>query len=216
MKPEEEEQRTRRLAIIGGAIATVLLLGVILWAAREFSGEPEKPARSVQVVQVMRPPPPPPPEETPPPPPPEKVEEPLPQDEPEPTPSDEPAPSEQLGLDADGTAGGDGFGLAARKGGRDITGSGGAIFAWYTTRLKDNIVERLGDDPKIRAKKFSLQVRVWIDADGRVRDVRLANTTGDQALDSAIESALSGLPKMTEPPPVEMPQPISLRIVSRS
>jgi periplasmic protein TonB len=216
MQPEEEEQRTRRLAIIGGVIATVLLLGVILWVAREFSGEPEKPARTVQVVQVVRPPPPPPPEETPPPPPPEKVEEPLPQDEPEPAPSDEPAPSEQLGLDAEGTAGGDGFGLAARKGGRDITGGGGAIFAWYTTRLKDNIVERLSDDPNIRAKKFSLQVRVWIDADGRVRDVRLANTTGDRTLDGAIESALSGLPKMTEPPPVEMPQPISLRIVSRS
>ena len=37
------------------------------------------------------------------------------QNEPEPTPSDDTAPSPQLGLDAEGTAGGDSFGLAARK-----------------------------------------------------------------------------------------------------
>lgn len=216
MNPEQEEQRTRRLAIIGGVIATVLLLGVILWVAREFSGEPEKPARTVQVVQVVRPPPPPPPPEETPPPPPEKVEEPLPQDEPEPTPSDEPAPSQQLGLDADGAAGADGFGLAARKGGRDITGSGGAVFAWYTTLLRDRVLDALSDASGARSKRYSVVVNVWIAPDGTVSNAKLASSTGDRDLDTAIVGALGSLGRLREGPPVEMPQPVTLRVVSRT
>jgi protein TonB len=217
MEPDEQkEQRARRLTIIGGAVAAVLLVAAIAWVATRFGGQDAKPERKVQTVQVVRPPPPPPEEKPPPPPPPDKIDEPLPQDEPEPAPADEPAPAQQLGLDADGTAGSDGFGLAARKGGRDITGSGGAVFAWYTTRLRDKVVERLTDADQLRARKYSIAVRVWIESDGRIREVRLASSTGDAGLDSAIESALESLPRMAEPPPVEMPQPISLRIVSRS
>src|SRR5882762_6880328 len=75
------------------------------------------------------------------PPPPDKVEEPLPQDEPPPSPDNTPAPTPQLGLDAEGSAGGDSFGLAARQGGSDITGTGGAVFAWYTGKLKTAIAD---------------------------------------------------------------------------
>ena len=203
--------------IVGSVVSVLLVVGLVWFIYTTVTTKEDKPQREVQVVQIVRPPPPPPQEQPPPPPPPEEqIDEPLPQDEPEPVPSDEPAPSEQLGLDADGAAGSDGFGLAARRGGRDITGSGGAIFAWYTTRLRDKVVERLTDDEKIRTKKFSISVRVWIDPDGSVRDVRLASTTGNRELDSAIETALAALPRMGEAPPIEMPQPISLRIVSRS
>jgi protein TonB len=166
-------------------------------------------------VQLIRPPPPPPPPELPPPPP-EKVDEPLPKDTPEPKPDDQAPPDEPMGLDAQGTAGEDAFGLAARRGGSDLVGgSGNAAFAWYTNRLKDAVVEKLSSDSKIGSKKFSLSVRVWIEADGRIRQVKLVTTTGDHQLDQRIESALSSLSRLSDAPPLEMPQPVSLKIVSR-
>jgi protein TonB len=66
------------------------------------------------------------------------------------------------------------------------------------------------------AKKFSLTVQVWIAADGRIKQVKLASTTGNHELDERIESALSSLTRLSEAPPLEMPQPISLKIVSRT
>jgi len=169
----------------------------------------------VEQVTLIRPPPP--PDETPPPPPPpEKVEEPLPQDEPQPTPDDTPAPTPQLGLDAEGTAGGDSFGLAARAGGADITGTGGAVFAWYTGKLKNEVSDRLSSDEKLRGKKYIVAVRIWIEADGRIKEVRVTGGTGNREIDSAIQADLAALGRMSEAPPLEMPQPISLQIVSRT
>jgi periplasmic protein TonB len=211
---DRRQKLLRRLPIIVGGVAMVLMVaGFVFVVYRYATNKDVKAERKVQVVQLIRPPPPP-PDQPPPPPPPEKVDEALPQDEPEPSPSDAPAPSEQLGLDTEGGAGGDAFGLAARKGGHDLTGGGGAIFAWYTTRLKDVVAEKLADDSRIRSKRFSVAVKVWIEADGRVREARLASSTGNHELDSAIETALGKLPRMSEPPPIEMPQPISLKIVS--
>lgn len=202
-------------AIAGALLMLAVLAALVLSIHRYVSHKDEKAARKVQIVQVIRPPPPPPQEDRPPPPP-EKTDTPVPKDEPEPSPDEAPAPTEQLGLDAEGSAGGDAFGLLGRKGGRDIAGSGGAIFAWYTGRLKDQVLERLSDDARIRSRKFSVAVKVWIEPDGRIREARLASSTGSRDLDGAIEAALGHLSRISEPPPVEMPQPVSLRIVSRS
>src|SRR5689334_3282657 len=112
------------------ALVTVLaVVGVGLFFLIRHFVKQEAPAtkKVVQEIRVIRPPPPPP--ETPPPPPPppeEKVDLKEPEPEPDPTPTNEPPPGEQLGLDADGSAGSDGFGLAARKGGRDLLASGGS------------------------------------------------------------------------------------------
>jgi protein TonB len=206
--------RRRGPVILGGVIAVLLIAGFVWFVQTMMAGKSKKPERQVQVVQIIKPPPPPP--DQPPPPPPEKTEEPLPKDEPEPAPADEPAPQEQLGLDAEGAAGGDAFGLAARKGGSDLVGgSGGAMFAWYTNRLKEAVVEKLSGDTKIGSKKFSVSVRVWIEPDGRVKEVKLVSTTGDRELDKRIEASLSSLTRMSDAPPLEMPQPVSLKIVSR-
>jgi protein TonB len=144
------------------------------------------------------------------------VEELLPQDEPPPAPDNAPAPSPQLGLDTEGTAGGDSFGLAARQGGSDITGTGGAIFAWYTGKLKTEVSDRLSSDDKLRGKKYNVGVRIWIEADGRIKDVRVISGTGNREIDNAIAADLAALGRLSESPPLEMPQPISLQIVSRS
>jgi protein TonB len=206
-----------RAPLIGGLILVLTLVSGLVWFIRGFMVDKDKkPARMVQNITVIRPPPPPPPEEKPPPPPPEKVEEQLPQKEPEPSPDNAPTPQQQLGLDADGAAGDDGFGLAARKGGSDLVGSGGAAFAWYTGKLKDEVTDRLSSDAKLRGKKYVVGVRIWLATDGRIKDVKMTSGTGNHDLDNAIASDLASLGRLSESPPLEMPQPITLQIVSRS
>jgi len=210
-------KKRRYATMIGGTTAGVLLIAGFIWFVHTMMhAKTNKQQREVQVVQIIRPPPPPP--DQPPPPPPERTEEPLPKDEPEPAPKDdEPPPDQPLGIDAQGTAGGDAFGLAARSGGSDlIGGTGSAAFAWYTNRLKEAVMERLSADSAIQSTRFSVSVRVWIESDGRIKDLKLVSTTGSRELDQKIESALSSLTRLSQAPPLEMPQPISLKIVSHS
>lgn len=203
---------------VAPAIAGVVALAGLAAFVHYMSSQPKESKtkrETPQIVQIVRPPPPPPEEPPPPPPPPEeKIEEPLPQDTPDPEPADE-SPAEQLGLDADGVAGSDGFGLAARRGGSDITGTGGAAFAWYTSMLKDTILERLGEDERVRKGNYRVTVRVWLAEDGRVERAQLADSTGNPEVDAAIEQSLGRLGRLREGPPIEMPQPVTLRIVSR-
>jgi protein TonB len=214
---ESDNSSLKKGPLIGGLLVVVVLICAMVWFIRGFmANKDKKPERAVQNITVIRPPPPPPPPETPPPPPPEKVQEPIPQNEPQPTPDNTPAPpQQQLGLDAEGTAGDDGFGLAARKGGSDIVGSGGAAFAWYTGKLKDEVTDRLSTDTKLRGKKYTVGVRIWLEADGRIKDVKMTSGSGNHDLDSAISSDIAALGRLSASPPLEMPQPISLQIVSR-
>ena len=205
------------VSILVSLAGVLLFLGGMVWLVHLFmSHKSQSPPRTVQNITVIRPPPPP-PEQPPPPPPREKLQEPLPQNEPQPTPDNSPAPpQQQLGLDTEGAAGDDGFGLAARKGGSDLVGSGGAAFAWYTGKLKEEVTDRLSNDTKLRGKKYSVGVRIWLEADGRIRDVKMTSGTGSRDIDSAISADIVSLGRLSASPPLEMPQPISLQIVSRS
>lgn len=212
---EPKKSLARYAPLLGGAVVVLAFTALLIWAVRNLmQDKPEQPKRQVaQVVKLIRPPPPPP--EPPPPPPEEKIEEQLPQEAPEEAPPDEAAPAEQLGIDAEGVAGADGFGLAARKGGRDLLGSGAAVFAWYTTMLKDSILNVLSEDERIRRGSYQVTVRVWLTHEGMVERIKLASTSGNRELDSAIEQALGKMSRVREAPPIEMPQPVTLRIVSR-
>ena len=209
------KRKSKRLPIVMGAVVLLLVTAAVGFIRGIVTNKENKPPHVVEQVTLIRPPPPP-EEPPPPPPPPEKVEEPLPQDEPPPAPDNTPAPAPQLGLDATGTAGGDSFGLAARPGGSEITGTGGAVFAWYTGKLKNEVSDRLSSDNKLRGKKYTVGVKIWIEADGRIKDVRIINGTGNHEIDTAIAADLVAMGRMTETPPLEMPQPVSLQIVSRS
>jgi protein TonB len=211
---DKRTQRRLYFRLAGGVVAVLLIFGFASFVRTMMLSKTNKPNRQVQMVQMIRLPPPPPPPDQPPPPPPEKTEEQLPKDQPEPAPNDEPPPAGQLGLDADGSAGGDAFGLAARRGGSDLVGGNGtAIFAWYTNRLKDAVLDKL--TAASCGKGFSASARFWIEPDGRIKDVKLATTTGNQKTDKCIQVALSSLSRLSDAPPLEMPQPVSLKIVSR-
>ena len=204
------DKRTVRRTVsrlTGAAFGVLLILGFV-WFVRTMMGtKSNKPWRQVQVVQVIRPPPPPP----------EKTEQPLPKDEPEPVPDNEPAPADQpLGIDAEGTAGGDAFGLAARSGGSDLVGgSGSAPFAWYTNRIADAVRDRLSGLACAKGAKGSLSVHVVVDMEGKLKQVQLATSTGNDKVDQCIATGLTSMPPMNDRPPPGMPEQVTIKVVSR-
>lgn len=189
--------------------------GAVAFVRSFLNSTPAPKQKVVQEIHLIRPPPPPPDEPPPPPPPPEeKVDVPDPQQQPDPTPSNEPPPSEQLGLDADGSAGGDAFGLVAHKGGRDLLGTGGSAIAWYGGLLKNEIYDLLSSDAKTRKGPYSVTIQVWVRGDGSVERVGIARSSGDRDRDQVIETTLARV-RLSQAPPAEMPNPVILRIDSR-
>ena len=147
------------------AFVGIVMVAVIyfVWTALSDNA-PGKKKPSFTMIKVVKPPEPPPIKE--------KLPEPqeikqqkqeiiaeAPQDQPKGPEQDNAPAGDKLGLDAEGTAGGDSFGLAARKGGRSILArSGGGSkptvkvplmvrFAGYikivTAEIKEKVIKRL-------------------------------------------------------------------------
>ena len=220
MEPDEEEGKNK--IIVGIFIAAVILIsGAIIWFVGGMLSEPvEPPKKTVQEIKVIRPPPPPPEiEEEPPPPEPEIEEEvdiPEPEDIPD-IPDIEPAASDPIGLDAEGGAGGDAFGLLGKKGGKGLIGSGtGDRNLWYAGNVVqpavlDKLVERTG----LLALRYRIRLNVWVNEAGEVTKFKLLESTGDPEIDSAINIALASLKRLKTLPPPNMPQPVRLAIEAR-
>jgi periplasmic protein TonB len=212
-----------------GLALVVVLAGALLWyviAKLTAPGEVRK-KRVVQQISLLKPPPPPPPKVEPPKLEPKKVEIkekidlPKPDQQPDKA-ADTPPPGPDLGLDAKGGTGTDGFGLVAKKGGSDLigsaTGGSGALgnrFAWYGALVKERIQESVARDKKLSAADYRINVNVWINASGVVTRAELLGSTGDVELDNALRLALRGLAPMREGAPGDMPQPVKLRIIAR-
>lgn len=192
-------------------VFTGLVIAVVVYVAKAML-EPVPPKRSVQTVTLIIPPPPPPMPE-------EKMPEPeieekvdLPP-EPPPVADNEPPAGSELGVDADGGTGSDGFGLVGKKGGRDLL-SGGP-FAWYAGVLQSDLTNVLADNKRVRRGRYSVELKLWIAADGKIKRYELEESTGDPELDRSLKLALAGMERVREAPPEEMPQPVKLRITSR-
>lgn len=220
---------TRRWRVVAAVtLGIALAVGLVASIAYSFlkdSGKPRKP--SVAQITLMKPPPPPPPpkpQEKPPEPVMKKeVKIPEPDKTPDPAPSkDEPPAGKDLGVDAEGGAGSDAFGLVGRKGGRDLLsiggGSGGVDprqFSYYTSRIQQHLQDALSREPRLRREDYRAIVKVWLTRDGRIQKVELVNGTGNSATDGLLRDTLAGLPALAEAPPETMPQPVRLRITSR-
>lgn len=218
---ELEQSRARRwvkptlliiTATVLGAACTALVMGML-----KDAGPTKK--KSVQQISVLRPPPPPPPpkpEEKPPEPELKKEEVKIPEEKPDPEPqqAEQPPAGEQLGVDAQGSGTGDGFGLVGKPGGKDVTTIGGDRFGWYAGVLRGQIQKALARNDQLRGAEFKVIVRIWVEADGRVRRAELADSTGDADKDKRIRLALADVPVLNEPPPTDMPQPIRFRLSS--
>lgn len=207
----------RRLPMLLGIGLSVAIVWGVWWLAKHYEKPPQT-KKQMQQITVIQPPPPPPPLEQAEP---EKIEEPEPAPEPEPSPEqDEAPPAEALGLDADGSAGGDAFGLQARKGGRSLLGGGGGNAAiWYggqvQRRIEDGLPRLLADTPAA-SQAFSVILDIWVGADGGISRSELASGSGKADVDQALRAALPKLrANVGRPPPEAMPQPIRIRLNSR-
>ena len=194
-----------------GALLALVFLGGLAWFIAQSLGEQSPPKRpGVQQVALLKQPPPPPkpPEKLPEPP---KVKEEVKIDQPKPQPTPDkpadPAPAAKpLGLDADGSAGSDGFGLAANRGGRDITtiGSaavGGGSGRYFTGLLQRNFFEALARNRKAPQDEFNVVVKVLIGDDGRIQRTAIVNGSGSTELDQLIEATLADMVPLREVPP---------------
>ncbi len=206
-------KKHRLLVVVVGLGVTLLGAGTFALMRSFLKSTPGTPQKVIQEIHLVRPPPP--PDVPPPPPPPEEKVALQPEQRPDPTPSNQPPPGEHLGLDAEGGAGGDAFGLLGNKGGRDLLASGGSAYTWYAGLLKTEILDQLNNDKMARRGDYQVMVRVWVRNDGTIDHVRIVQGSGDRERDSAIEAALARITRLSQAPPADMPEPISLRIVSR-
>jgi protein TonB len=209
------------LPMIVGGIILFIAIGIIAYLISNFESKPAKKERKIQAISLTKPPPPPPP--------PPKVEKPpepeveneikeAAEPEPEEIPdvADEPPPGD-LGLDAEGTAGSDSFGLAARKGGRGLLGGGGGgdPYAWYSGIIKNDLMDILSEKEELRRKGYSAVIKIWVEADGSIKKVELARGSNDSEIDELLTRLISKYKKVNEPVPPGMQQPIKLKITSR-
>lgn len=229
--------RTRAIPLAVG-IAVVTIIAVVI---KYFpSGDEMPPPRRIQEVTVVKLVPPPPPPPPPPKPREEKMIEQTPvkqefrEETPVETPKDAPRPKDApksdepppgpLALDAKATGPGDSFNLGGKPGGHGLIGGGGgggngggggSRWGWYASIVQQQLESALRTNAKTRNVVMQLQVRMWVDASGRISRVQLVSSTGNPEIDSAIRNEV--LPGITfrEPPPKDMPMPVVARISAR-
>ena len=225
-------KQNKAIVFIIAGVVTVLLIACVSGIRLLLKDKPEARKRQVQMVTLVKPPPPPPP----PPPQPEMKEQPPEQKEVmeesvvEEAPQqdaaedvDAPPPGELLGLDAEGGSGSDGFGLAARKGGRSLIGGAGGKdllrkFAWYTAIVREeleNLVRRhLEEHGGIPRGELQTVVKIQLDEQGKVSAYKIEGSSGNPEMDKAVAQILERA-AVNEPPPSDMPKVIKLKISSQ-
>jgi len=141
--------------------------------------------------------------------------------------SDNTPAGSDLGVDSEGGAGSDAFGLVGRKGGRAITLGGGggmaqlnllAKFGRYVQQVQEEIrdqvnrqLEREGGFPK---GKYQTQVKITLSASGTVVAFRITSPSGQQRFDKAVREVLATI-RMNELPPEDMPKTMNIKIASQ-
>ncbi|MFP4474808.1 MAG: TonB family protein [Desulfatibacillaceae bacterium] len=224
----QKGKRTLVVYSLAGFIAFVILVSGFFVVKALVSEDADKRRKSVRMVTLVKPPPPPPPQEKPPEP--EVRKEEIIEEEPEKAPqesmdeaADDTPVGEQLGMDVDGVAGGDGFGLVAKKG-RPLIGGGSSndsllnMYAWYNRKVEDRIQKQLQDllsrDKDRPKEKMSAVVEVTLNDYGAIEGHRIAKSSGDHVMDQAVRKALQAT-VMDEPPPRGMPRGLRIVVDSR-
>jgi outer membrane biosynthesis protein TonB len=222
---KKKSKSSKSVWFISGGIALVILCFATFVVKLLISDDGQKQRRQIQMVTVTQPPPPPKMKEEPPPPEVKKEEvvqevQETPQEEMDDSASDEPPPGEDLGLDADGVAGFDAFGLKAKKGGRGLIGSGGGDgnkYAWYTRIIKREIQEKVNEIVRknggVPDGSVKTLIRIELNDMGHIVDFDIIGFSGDKGVDTAVKKALE-LARIGERPPIGMSKKMRFRITT--
>jgi outer membrane biosynthesis protein TonB len=144
-------------------------------------------------------------------------------------PDDDTPAGNDLGVDAEGGAGGDAFGLVGKKGGRSITlggGGGGGVnrlslltkYGWYTQKIQEEIKKqvkkKMDQEGGLPKGKFQTLVKIVINAQGAVVKYHIVGPSGNSKIDEAVQAILGDI-RISEPPPTGMPAGMTLKITSQ-
>jgi periplasmic protein TonB len=150
----------------------------------------------------------------------------TPQDQPKGPENDNTPAGDKLGLDAEGKAGGDAFGLAGKKGGRSLLAGGDGMgrlsllskYAGYSkmveTEIQKRVMTRLDEEGGIPKGKLQTVVRISVDSNGIIIDSKIIGSSGNNKMDEAVKTTLMHI-KISEPPPEGMPRTIKVKISSQ-
>ena len=206
--------------ILGVVFVSIVAIGATLFINNFMEANKSAPKKKIQQITLVKPPPPPPP--------PPKIEKPPEQEikqaevdipEPEameeiPDIADAPPAGDLLGLDADGGAGSDGFGLIGRKGGRGLLSGAGDPNVVYASQLQHEIEDALAQIDELRSFAYSVRADIWVDAMGQVSKVVLVTSTGRKEMDKRLVAVIEDVSLLTTVPE-GLPQPIKYRLSSR-
>jgi len=198
----------------------VVTIGASLFINNFMEANKNVPKKKVQQITLVKPPPPPPP--------PPKIEKPPEQEvrqeevdipEPEameeiPDIADAPPVGDLLGLDAEGGAGSDGFGLIGRKGGRGLLGGAGDPNVVYASKLQHEIENALAQIDELRSFAYSIRADIWVDTMGQVSKVVLVTSTGRKEMDKKLIAVIENV-SLLDSVPESLMQPIKYRLSSR-
>jgi periplasmic protein TonB len=207
-------------------VLTLIGIGVVtlVWRfASDTAGV--KRAEAPQVTTVIPlPPPPPPPKVKPPPEKQPDVQTPTPKPTVAPKPAEAPKPSDnqpkQMTMNAPAQAGTDSFNIGAGDGG-GMVGSGGggsfgnASYGQYISYALQQAIERDKNVQEAGGSRFSGTLNLWMEPNGHITKVTVAQSTGDTRLDAAVIQAVLAMGKVDEPPPPATAYPVTVRMQGR-
>jgi len=201
------------LVLSGIAVLAVIAFGLYSLSGGSGGSKPKPP--KISLIPLTPPPPPPPKEEKKPEPPKEQREVKMEQ----PQLKDAPPPDQTLKME--GPAGNSPSGIqAGTVSNENLSNIGGNRagnpFAFYTNMLQQQLQSEFSRNQKLRNGDYRAMIRIWIAADGKISRYELAGSSGNAQTDELIKAALATMPPFRDPPPDAMPQPVRLRITSRS
>ena len=218
------------------AFFAVILGTAVYVVVTVLSEDAPRKRTNVATITLVKPPPPPPPVKEKPPEPeqikPMKQEQiitPGPQDQPKSDAQDNTPAGDKLGVDAEGKAGSDGFGLIGKKGGRSLLAGGGGDgtgrlsllgkFAWYTqiveTEIRKKVSQQLDENGGVPRGRLQTVVRVSLDGHGMIVQYRIIGSSGNHKMDEAVKQSL-GTIRISEAPPDGMPRTMNIKVTSQS
>jgi TonB family protein len=91
----------------------------------------------------------------------------------------------------------------------------GVNYRAYASVVQADIQSALHKDGQTRSGDYNIGVRLWVGASGTVLRAQVFRSTGDAARDSMIARAVQKT-VISQPPPRNMPQPVSVVIVAHA